>query len=178
MKPSCSGCSLPFCSSPSTVMRLLPFACTANIVHDFTGRPSSSTVHAPQCVVSHPMCVPVSRRTSRIRWTSRSRGSTSASCVSPLIESWTRISLPPSVGALGRLAERARRQDSHQVFLVLDGAAQILRRLRRRGGEPRGLGDRGVVQPLAAQGGLRLLRLDRREPDVGQPDTGLLARAI
>src|SRR5438094_133626 len=91
MKPSCSGWSLPSCSSPSTVMRLLPFACTANIVHDFTGRPSSSTVHAPQWVVSHPMCVPVSRSTSRMRWTSRSRGSTSASCFSPLIESCTRM---------------------------------------------------------------------------------------
>ena len=37
-----------------------PSACTANIVQDFTGVPSSSTVQAPQLVVSQPMWVPVS----------------------------------------------------------------------------------------------------------------------
>ena len=36
-----------------------PSACTANIVHDFTACPSSSTVHAPQIEVSQPICVPV-----------------------------------------------------------------------------------------------------------------------
>ena len=44
------------------------------IVHDFTGRPFNSTVQAPQLVVSQPMCVPVSPRTSRIKCTSSIRG--------------------------------------------------------------------------------------------------------
>ena len=39
---------------PSTVVSDRPFACTANIVHDFIGVPSTSTVHAPQLVVSQP----------------------------------------------------------------------------------------------------------------------------
>ena len=49
---------LPACSSPSTVVTSRPSACTPNIVHDFTGWPSSSTVQAPQLVVSQPTCVP------------------------------------------------------------------------------------------------------------------------
>ena len=53
-------------------------------VHDFTGSPSSSTVQAPQWVVSQPMWVPVRRRFSRRRWTSSRRDSTSASCSVPL----------------------------------------------------------------------------------------------
>jgi len=43
---------------PSTVETSRPSACTASTVQDFTGWPSSSTVHAPQWVVSQPMCFP------------------------------------------------------------------------------------------------------------------------
>ncbi len=32
------------------------------MVHDLTGSPSRRTVQAPQCVVSQPMWVPVSRK--------------------------------------------------------------------------------------------------------------------
>jgi hypothetical protein len=42
------------------VVTALPSAWTARTVHDFTGVPSSSTVHAPQFVVSQPTWVPVS----------------------------------------------------------------------------------------------------------------------
>src|SRR5271165_4201725 len=58
--------------------------CGANTVQDLTGLPSRSTVHAPQFVVSQPTCVPVSARTSRMKWTRRSRGSISASWSRPL----------------------------------------------------------------------------------------------
>ncbi len=68
-KPHCSpwsslnaawmGCSSPLALSPSTVVIERPSAWTASIVHDLMGVPSSSTVHAPQLVVSHPMWVPV-----------------------------------------------------------------------------------------------------------------------
>ena len=54
------------------------------MVQDFTGRPSTRTVHAPQLVVSQPMCVPVSPSPRRIRWDSSSRGSTSAIFFCPL----------------------------------------------------------------------------------------------
>ena len=42
-----------------------PSAWAASTVHDFTDSPSSSTVHAPHEVESHPMLVPVSPTTSR-----------------------------------------------------------------------------------------------------------------
>ena len=68
--PHCRPCSslnarcmtpgTPASLRPSTVVSDRPFACTANIVHDFIGVPSTSTVHAPQLVVSQPTCVPVS----------------------------------------------------------------------------------------------------------------------
>ena len=84
MKPSWSAL-MPFASaSPSTVPMSAPSAWTASTVHDLVGTPSTSTVHAPQCVVSQPMWVPVSASSSRIRWTRSSRESTSRECASPL----------------------------------------------------------------------------------------------
>src|SRR5216117_4067764 len=130
-------------------------AWTANTVHDFTARPSMRTVQAPQWVVSHPIWVPVSRSTSRIRWTSRRRGSTLASCFSPLIESLTHIASPPFAGALQGFAERAGRQHSDHVPLVLDRPAEILAGLGRLCAELGGTLDGGVVRPGAREGCLR-----------------------
>src|SRR5512145_3050289 len=129
------------------------------MVHDFTARPSRSTVQAPQWVVSQPMWVPVSRNTSRIRWTSRRRGSTSADSFSPLIVTWTFMASLASAGALDRLPKRAGRQDPHHVLLVFGGAAEIGFGPGRVGGELRGLLERGVVGPLALERGLGLVRL-------------------
>ena len=56
------------------------------MVHDFTGTPSTSTVQAPQLVVSQPMWVPVRPSVSRRKWTSSSRVSTSAERSSPLTD--------------------------------------------------------------------------------------------
>ena len=83
-KPSCTGSSSLGVPSPSTVVISCPSAWTASIVQDFTGVPSTSTVHAPQLVVSHPRWVPVNARPSRNRWASSSRGSTSTTRFSPL----------------------------------------------------------------------------------------------
>ena len=44
---------------PWIVVTLLPSACTASTLHDFTLRPSRCTVQAPQLLVSHPTTVPV-----------------------------------------------------------------------------------------------------------------------
>src|SRR5579864_5023835 len=73
LKPSCSGCSSLAVARPSTVPISCPSACTASMVQDFAGRPSTSTVHAPQLVVSHPMWVPVSPSPRRIRWEQQPR---------------------------------------------------------------------------------------------------------
>src|SRR5262245_14931121 len=57
----------------------------ANMVHDLTALPSTSTVHAPQIDVSQPMCGPVNPRTSRRKCMSNNRGSTSWVCFFPLM---------------------------------------------------------------------------------------------
>ena len=76
---SCSGCSVPSGASPSMVVIDAPSACTARQVHDLTATPSSSTVQAPHWLVSQPTLVPVRPPSSRRKWTSSSRGSTSRS---------------------------------------------------------------------------------------------------
>jgi hypothetical protein len=75
-KPSCTGSSLSPCARPSTVVTRRPSAMTASIVHDLTGVSSSHTTQAPQLEVSQPQCEPVSRSSSRRKWMSSSRGST------------------------------------------------------------------------------------------------------
>src|SRR5688572_9272601 len=67
------------------VVTFEPSACTANTVHDLTLRPSSSTVHAPHWLVSHPTWVPVRLSCSRRKCTSSVRGSTCALRILPLM---------------------------------------------------------------------------------------------
>ncbi len=63
-------------ASPSTVVTRWPSAITASTVHALTGVSSSHTTQAPQLDVSQPQCEPVSPRSSRRKWISSSRGST------------------------------------------------------------------------------------------------------
>src|SRR3954468_14013806 len=77
-KASCIGCSVPLLARPSMVRTFLPSASQANMVQAFTALPSRCTTQAPHWDVSHPTCVPVSRRPSRRYWTSKVRGSASA----------------------------------------------------------------------------------------------------
>jgi hypothetical protein len=79
--------------SPSTVAMRLPSAITASTVHDFTGVSSSHTTHAPQLEVSQPQCEPVSPSSSRRKWMSSSRGSTSRTYSVPL--TYVVIFMPP-----------------------------------------------------------------------------------
>ena len=50
----CTGSSCRPAARPSAVVTVRPLACTASTVQDFTDSPSSSTVQAPQDVVSQP----------------------------------------------------------------------------------------------------------------------------
>ena len=72
-------------ASPSTVVTSRPSTWTASIVQDLIALPSTSTVQAPQLVVSQPRWVPVSPTPRRIRSASSSRGSISATFFAPLI---------------------------------------------------------------------------------------------
>src|SRR6478735_2160869 len=92
--PHCSAwCELNACcsfvssspsASPSTVSMLEPSAWTASIMQLFASVPSTITEHAPQLPVSHPMWLPVRSRSSRMKWISSFRASTSRSYVVPL----------------------------------------------------------------------------------------------
>ena len=70
--------------SPSTVVTRRPSAMTASSVQAFTGISSSHRMQAPQLDVSQPQCDPVRPRSSRMKWMSSSRGSTSRTCSVPL----------------------------------------------------------------------------------------------
>ena len=60
-----------------------PPHCTVSTVQDLTDMPSRSTVQAPQCEVSQPMCGPVCASLSRSVWISSSRASTLTSTPLP-----------------------------------------------------------------------------------------------
>ena len=94
-KPSWIGLSLPPWARPSTVVIRRPSAIGASSVHDFTGRPSRSTVQAPQLLVSQPMWVPVNPSLVRMRSTSRVRGSQSALRTAPFTVTVTFTPAPP-----------------------------------------------------------------------------------
>src|SRR5262249_49768000 len=147
LKPSCSGCSSLAVARPSTVEISCPSAWTASIVHDFTAVPSTRTVHAPQLVVSQPMCVPVSPSPRRMRWDSSSLGSTSAIFRAPLIENLIRrtgtsladASSLTTIVMSGRplcralcAAQDAHDERPHDVPLVLRAAALLAPRPRPR----------------------------------------------
>src|SRR5215469_8895500 len=191
VKPSCSGCSSLAAASPSTVSISWPSAWTANIVHDLTGVPSTSTVHAPQLLVSQPVWVPVSRSPYRIRWASSSRGSTSAVFFSPLmVNEIRRTGTSPASSRAGseynvvisgrplrRLAADAA-QDAlderrHNVPLVFRTAPVVCPGPGRRGRQRGGFADRlGGERPAGeCRGGVG--GGDRRSADAGQRDARL-----
>jgi hypothetical protein len=83
-KAVCTGSSAPCFARPSTVVTRCPSAMTARTVQDLTGMSSSHTTQAPQLDVSQPQCEPVSPRSSRRKWISSSRGSTTRAWSVPL----------------------------------------------------------------------------------------------
>src|SRR6266545_7369416 len=180
------GCSPSADSSPSTVLTSCPSAWTAKSVHDFTGTPSSSTVHAPQLDVSQPMWVPVRPSVPRRKCASSSLVSISAERAVPFTETVTRRVTAPSRGAMtsvtvppfGRLAQPALGVHPHDVPLVLGGSAQVVDRLGRLGSQPRRLANRVVVQRRSGERGLRGGGLDVRRADAGQADAGAADRPV
>ena len=73
----CSGVSASSFEMPSMVCTTAPSACTASIRQDRTGRPSTSTVQAPQNPCAQETWVPVSFALWRRQSASVVRGSTS-----------------------------------------------------------------------------------------------------
>src|SRR5437867_12945242 len=165
--------------SPSTVVTSAPSAWTANIVQDFTGVPSTSTVHAPQPDVSHPTWVPVSPSVSRRKCTSSSLGSTSAGRSVPFTLTVICMSPTPSRRRGGGIRQSPPHEDLDDVLLVRRSAPNVGDRLSRRRGQPPGLGE-GLLGGLrAGQGGLGLGRSEvsrahRGEADPRRPDVAVV----
>ena len=142
-------------------------------MHDLALSPSTWTVHAPQLLVSQPMCVPVSPKSSRRRWTSRRRGSTSASRASPLTVRWTVLgghrALPPT-----RTPARARRRcaapgrssprPSPACSRPARGRPWPGRLVRPRPRRPPGRPPRSALAPTSAAS-----RVGRRERGLARP---------
>src|ERR1700757_2249065 len=137
------------------------------MVHDFTALPFKITVHAPQLLVSHPTCAPVSPIASRIKWISSSLGSAAASRCLPLILivissffampiSSGRTAEPLFTCALQRAGKRTLGKFLDYTFFVLRRPAQIRAGLRRIGGKLRRLRDGRCIQLLAANQLFRL----------------------
>ncbi len=78
----------------------------ASRVHDLTGLASSQTTQLPQFDVSQPQWLPVRPSSSRMKWMSSSRGSTSRTYSVPLTVTATRIVTRP--GSRGRRRGAAR----------------------------------------------------------------------
>ena len=153
-----------------------PSAITPSTVQLFTGVPSRSTTHAPQFDVSQPQCVPVSPKSSRSRWTSSTRGSTSAERVSPLTVTVMFMTVSSPRARATAASQRPLGQLAGEVALVLGRAALVGRSgcsARRRA--PPAAAIASSVTGLAAQrvlggGGAELLGADRGEPDADLAD--------
>ncbi len=86
MNASCTGWSLPFWEMPSMVSMARPSQAIASVMQEYTGRPSSRTVHAPQSPSLQTFFVPVSPSVSRRVSSSERRGGTWTDVVLPLTE--------------------------------------------------------------------------------------------
>src|SRR3954469_15140279 len=150
---------------------------TASVVHDFTGSPSTSTVHTPQLEVSQPQWVPVRPSVSRRKWTSSRRGSTSAERGSPLTVTVICTSRLLGERALGRAADGAQRELLREVTLVVGGAALVGDRLAVGRRAARRLGEGLLRRRTPAQRVLRPARPWGVRADRSQRDARVADRA-
>ena len=110
------------CAMPSMVSMSAPSACTANTVQDFTDLPSRSTVQAPQCVVSQPICGPVcaSSRAGSGSAACAARPAPRPACRSPSAKSgsWPCANLRSGGADLARASARDEHHAGHLGAVV------------------------------------------------------------
>ena len=94
-KPVKSCTLLAAMADGRTLRTVRPSAIGVSTVHDFTGLPLSQTMQVPQFDVSQPQWLPVRPSSSRRKWMSSSRGSTSLVYSVPLSVTVTRIGQLP-----------------------------------------------------------------------------------
>src|ERR1700733_3845066 len=180
-KPSCSADSEPSAlATPSMVVMLEPWACTANTVQLFTDMPSRSTVQAPQWVVSQPIWVPVSERFSRMKCTSSVRGSTRPSTSAPFtfMVTWVFAIFDPLLTcAAGGTGQRPRHHDATDMLTVFHRSAGVGGRRHDRHRHRGGLLQRRRVKAGSDHGHGGVYREQRGFVQIGKADraTGDLA---
>src|SRR6185295_9803042 len=101
----CTLVSAPPAARPSMVVILRPATALAGIEQERIGEPSTCTVQAPHWAMPQPYLVPVSPTCSRIAHNSGVFGSTSTSCVLPLM--FKRTILKSPFCSLGILASNS-----------------------------------------------------------------------
>src|SRR5581483_4714177 len=95
MNACCTGCSVPFDEMPSIVSTARPSQATARVMHEYTGRPSTSTVQAPQSPSLQTFFVPVRPRESRRVSRSERSGPTRTDTFRPFTSSATSMASGP-----------------------------------------------------------------------------------
>src|SRR5436190_6106348 len=156
--------------SPSLVVTSDPWAWTANIRHDRTASPSTSTVHAPHTPCSHPRWVPVRVQSSRMKSARVLRGSMNARRTVPLT-----LTLTGTSGTRGLLECGADCSGDHlhdHALPVPAAGVDVVGGIETLG---LGLGhlSKGVeaaVASRAREGGFHGGGLQWRAPDPNQPD--------
>src|SRR5688572_9921320 len=82
MNAFCNGCRLSSLPSPS-IVSIAPLTVDIGVTQERTGRPSTSTVHAPHCARPQPNLGPFSSRSLRRTYSRGVSGSTATSRVAP-----------------------------------------------------------------------------------------------
>src|SRR4051812_28391228 len=143
-KAFCNGVRSASLDRPSTVVILVPSACTARIRQERTASPSTSTVQAPQTPCSQPMWVPVRRSSWRRQSASVRRGSTFTLTGLPLTSNL--VILPRHRGFECALGERAGERTA-----IGGAGVDVLLRLDLGGGGFADFHGQRVVDRLAIQ---------------------------
>ena len=107
----CTGCSVAPLARPSTVRICLPTTSIASVEHEYTVRPSTIIVHAPQVPRSQTRLLPVMSARVRIASSRVTRGSIRRSSRLPLTISDTGTSPGPTARAAGVCASASARAD-------------------------------------------------------------------
>ena len=172
---------------PSIVVRSAPFAWAANNVQDFTDMPFISTVQAPQCEVSQPICGPVRFSSSRRKWISRVRGSTKRCTFLPLTVTVTGICSISLIGfssvglsgagALGGAGECTLHHDAGHLGAVFSRPASVGRRIGDRFCGCDRIFDGGIVKRGSGQDRACIRCIERRVRNIGQRDRAAGNRA-
>ena len=149
-------------------------------MHDFTVLPSSTTVQAPQLLVSQPTCVPVNPSMIADKVNQQQPRFDVGLALAAIHFDVNRLFFAMGFLPIAedfylparsqRARERPLRQFFDQTFLIFHRATQIGTRVRFVGCQLRRLCDVGFVQLLAAQKVFRFAGFHRRWAHVGETD--------